>query len=61
MVGMNLVRYAKGARPSSFTLVVGVLALVFGAGAMAGIGLPVFPALLTVLGLHIVYSVATRR
>ncbi len=60
MIGMNIVRHFHGVRISSFTAVLGLVALAIGIGAIVGIDLPVFAILLAAIGAEILYS-ATRR
>jgi hypothetical protein len=60
LIAANAARYFQGMRFSGFTTVIGVLALVWGALELAGTvlssQLPVFPILLIVLGLMVVFG-----
>ncbi len=60
LLGASLARSLQGSRISAFTTTIGVLALVWGALEMAGTvlpySLPVFPILLIVLGLMILFG-----
>jgi hypothetical protein len=61
MLGLNLARYLNGIRVSCFTVLLGILALLFGIGGMTGVDLPFFPILLILIGADIVVKVATRH
>ena len=56
MIGLNVVRHLKGVRVSSFSAVLGMIALALGSSAMAGVDLPVLPVLLAAVGLQTIYS-----
>jgi hypothetical protein len=56
MIGLNVVRHFNGVRTSAFSAVLGMIALAVGSSAMAGVDLPVLPALLVALGLQTIYS-----
>jgi hypothetical protein len=60
MLGLNAARYANGSRMSNFTLVLGVVALVLGVGAMTGVEFSVFPILLIIVGADILVGRAGR-
>lgn len=60
MLGLNVVRHLKGIRVSSFTVVLGLIALGLGISAIAGVDLPVLAILLVAVGLQILYSVIFR-
>jgi len=60
MLGLNVARYVNGIRPSNFTVVVGILALLLGIGGMTGLDLPFLPVLLILIGADILFKVATR-
>ncbi len=51
LLGLNAARFFKGIRMSGFSLVAGVLALIAGLGEFFGIGVPLFPIALIVIGL----------
>jgi hypothetical protein len=61
MLGLNLARYLSGIRVSNFTVVLGTLAVLLGAGGMTGVDLPFFPILLILIGADILAKVATRH
>ncbi len=52
MIGLNAVRIFSGLATSGFSLVVGVLALIAGLGEFFGIGVPLFPVALIVIGAY---------
>jgi len=60
LLAANAARYFQGMRVSGFTTAIGVLALVWGglelAGTVLPFQLPVFPILLIVLGLMILFG-----
>ena len=56
MLGTNFFRYVYGIKAVGFTLVIGILALATGIGAILGIEIPVFPILIVLIGLHIIFS-----
>ncbi len=51
LLGLNAARFFKGIRMSGFSVVAGVLALIAGLGEFFGIGAPLFPIALIVIGL----------
>ena len=57
MVGVNIVRYLYGIRMRTFSSMLGALALVLGIADLFGLGLPVLPALLVLIGASILFSV----
>jgi hypothetical protein len=61
MIGLNIARHLKGVRISSFSAVLGTIALAVGSSAMAGVDLPVLPTLLAAIGLQTLYSVLLSR
>ncbi len=65
LLAANAARYFQGMRVSGFTTAIGVLALVWGglelAGTVLPFALPVFPILLIVLGLMVLFGSRRRR
>jgi hypothetical protein len=51
LLGLNAARFFRGIRMSGFSLVAGILALIAGFGEFFGVGLPLFPIALIVIGL----------
>jgi hypothetical protein len=51
LLGLNAARFFRGIRMSGFSLVAGVLALIAGLGEFFGVGVPLFPIALIVIGL----------
>jgi hypothetical protein len=60
MLGLNVARHLNGIRTSTFTVGPGILALLLGMGRMIGFDLPLFPLLLILIGVDIVFKIATR-
>jgi hypothetical protein len=54
MLGVNGVRYSNGIKVSSFTVILGVLALAGGLADFLGVKLPLFPILLILIGASII-------
>ncbi len=52
MLGLNAARFFNGLRASGFSIVVGILALVAGLGDFFGIGVPLLPIALIVIGAY---------
>ncbi len=61
MLGLNAARYMNNIRLSKVTIVVGILALVFGVAELVGTPLPVFPLLLILIGATILWRTAFER
>ena len=51
LLGLNAARFFRGIRMSGFSLVAGILALIAGLGEFFGVGVPLFPIALIVIGL----------
>jgi hypothetical protein len=60
MLGLNAVRYASGIRMSTFTIVLGFIALSSGLSDVAGVDLPVIPIVLIAIGAHIISKVTAE-
>jgi hypothetical protein len=61
MLGLNLARQRNGIRPSAFTIVLGIVAVVTGVAEVAGAALPVFPLLLILIGASILWRALLDR
>lgn len=63
MLGLNAARYLNGIRLRGFTMILGVLALAAGLGNFAGVDLelPLFSALLILLGAGIILKPLIER
>jgi len=62
MIGLNVVRNMNGIRMSTFTTLLGVIALVAGIGDVAGVDVPVFPVLIILIGAAIILrNIEPRR
>src|SRR6476661_6034325 len=55
MLGINAVRRLKGIHVSTFTVVLGLVAIAFGAAQMMGTSLPVLPIILILIGASILW------
>ncbi len=51
LLGLNAARFFRGIKMSGFSLVAGILALIAGLGEFFGVGVPLFPIALIVVGL----------
>jgi hypothetical protein len=60
MIGMNVVRHRNGISTSSFTIVLGLIALAVGVSEVVGASLPILPILPVAIGVQIVYSLSRR-
>lgn len=56
MLGLNAARLRYGIEMSTFTLVLGVIALLSGIGDIFGVDVPVFAVLLILLGANLLYK-----
>ncbi|MCL5995774.1 MAG: hypothetical protein M1546_06925 [Chloroflexi bacterium] len=54
MLGLNAARYYYKIKMSTFTIGLGILALITGVADLAGVDLPVFPILLILIGANII-------
>ena len=61
MLGLNAARYSYGIKMSSFTLILGFIALATGAASLVGVELPVFPILLILIGANILLKPLFER
>jgi hypothetical protein len=61
ILGLMGVRGLYGIRINKFWLVLGVLALAFGASAVYGVNIPVLPILIVLIGLSIVHKSLTQK
>ena len=61
MIGVNGVRYLNQIKMSSFSLVLGIVALIFGLQEIDGIDLPMFPILLILVGASILFRMLVEK
>jgi hypothetical protein len=62
LLGLNVVRYRNGIRMSTFTTIIGAIALIAGVGDFAGIDVPVGPVLIILIGAAIILrNIEPRR
>ncbi len=57
LLGLNIARYLSGIRIRTFSSMLGALALLLGVMEVLGLGLPVLPILLIVIGASILFDV----
>ena len=61
MLGINFARYFSGMKMSGFTVFLGVVALVAGAGGLFNIALPILPALFIILGVSLLMRALFKK
>ena len=61
MIGVNGVRYLNQIKMSSFSLVLGIVALIIGLQEIDGIDLPMFPILLILVGASILFRMLVEK
>jgi len=61
ILGVQIIRGLRGLRFSGSTMILGVLALGLGFGDMFSFDLPVFPALLVLVGLYMIFEIIAKR
>ena len=61
MIGVNGVRYLNQIKMSSFSLVLGIVALIAGLSDFVGIDLPMFPILLILVGASILFRMLVEK
>ena len=61
ILGLMGIRYLYGIKVSSFWLVLGIVALAFGAGDVFGLDIPVFPILLIIIGASIILKPVLKK
>lgn len=59
MLGLNAARRYYGIEPSTFTVILGVIALATGLSDFLGVDLPWLPILLILIGANLLYRTAT--
>ncbi len=61
MLGLNAARYLSGIRMSSFSIILGVIALALGISDMAGAALPILPIILVLCGGQVIFHAVAGR
>jgi len=61
LIGLNLARAAIGVRTGTFSLGIGILALVIGLARYAGMPLPILPLIIMLIGLFILAEAIVRK
>jgi hypothetical protein len=58
MLGLNAARVYSGIRTSPFSIGLGIAAVVAGLADFAGLGLPILPLILVLIGVEIIFKAA---
>ena len=58
MLGLNAARLSNGIQTSAFSIGLGVVALGAGLADFAGLGLPILPLILVLIGVEIIFKAA---
>ena len=61
ILGTSLIRYLNNIKISGFWVFLGLLALAAGVGGVFGISLPVFPIMLIIIGVGILFDIFIRN
>jgi hypothetical protein len=61
LLGLNAIRYMSGLMMVWFTTILGVVALLAGVAGIVGMELPIFPIILIIIGVSIIYDVLTKK
>ncbi len=61
ILGLMGIRYLYGIKVNAFWLVVGIIALGFGISSVFGLGIPVLPILLIIIGANIILKPLLKR
>ena len=61
LLGLNAARYLQKLPMGWLTVILGVIALIIGIGGMFGVQLPIFPIILVIIGVSIIYDVLTKK
>lgn len=60
MLGLNAARILTGIKTSPFSIGLGVVAVVAGLADVAGLGLPILPVILVLIGIEILFTAARK-
>jgi len=61
LLGLNLVKYAKGFRVNGFTVFLGVVALIAGLSSLLGRSVDIFPLILILWGVSIIFGIGRKK
>jgi Na+-transporting methylmalonyl-CoA/oxaloacetate decarboxylase beta subunit len=61
LLGINFVKYTKGYRVNGFTIFLGVVALVAGLSNLLGHPVDIFPLILILWGVSIIFGIGRKR
>lgn len=61
LLGLNLVKYMKGFRVNGFTIFLGIVALIAGLSSLLGRSVDIFPLVLILWGISIIFGIGRRK
>ena len=61
LLGLNLVKYSKGYQVNSFTVFLGVVALIAGLSSLLGRSVDIFPLILILWGVSIIFGIGRKK
>ena len=61
LLGINLTIYSKGYRVNSFTVFLGIVALLAGLSSLLGRSVDIFPLILILWGVSIIFGIGRKR
>ncbi|RLC50520.1 MAG: hypothetical protein DRH79_07535 [Candidatus Cloacimonadota bacterium] len=61
LLGLNYFRKSKGLKPSKFGIFLGLVALLSGVGDYSGMDISIFPVILILWGLSIIWKIISRK
>ena len=61
LLGMNITKYSKGYRVNSFTIFLGIVALLAGLSSLLGHPVDIFPLILILWGVSIIFGIGRKK
>jgi len=61
LLGINFIKYTKGYRVNGFTIFLGVVALVAGLSSLLGRSVDIFPLILILWGISIIFGIGRKK
>lgn len=61
LLGINLMKYSKGYRVNSFTIFLGIVALIAGLSSLLGRSVDIFPLILILWGISIIFGIGRKK
>lgn len=61
LLGLNFVKYSKGYRVNGFTVFLGIVALIAGLSNLLGQPVDIFPLILILWGISIIFGIGRKR